>query len=86
MGAGSEALTAGPALPPPETPFRPQCSTYTGQTRCARKADGWLIAPDGKPNPGGYVCRAHGEAVIAEYAEKLREWWSLAPLRGLLGS
>jgi hypothetical protein len=38
----------------------------------------WLIDPDGKRNPGGWVCRRHGQAIVKEYREKLGEGWTLA--------
>jgi hypothetical protein len=62
---------AGPILPP--------CSTWSGRTRCPKRSYGWLFDPDGKPNPGGYVCREHGEAVVAELQEKIGERWTLVP-------
>ena len=64
-----------------------QCSKYwaTGR-RCQRDAEVWLIQPDGKRNPGGYLCRNHGEAVVSEYAVILGEQWSLGPLKEALCS
>jgi len=55
-----------------------QCSTYrtnATDSRCKEKATLWLLHPDGSRNPGGYCCKEHGEAVIKEYAEKLKEYW-----------
>ena len=65
-----------------------QCSTYPdgykrdvrGGGRCPNSAAHWLIQPDGKRNPGGYVCDAHGQAITSEYSEKLGEVWTLGPL------
>lgn len=41
-------------------------------------AEVWLVCPDGLAIQP--VCRAHGEAVVAEYSEKLGEVWRLEPL------
>ena len=68
-------------------PVRPQCSThrdegpaFPGATvhrwwRCPEKSVAHLTAPDGKLNPGGYVCWQHGAAILGEFAVKLGEQW-----------
>ncbi len=38
-----------------------------------------MLAPDGVRVPGGTMCQAHADAVIAEYREKLGEQWSTQP-------
>lgn len=43
--------------------------------RCEAEATRLLLAPDGKPVPGGFYCQAHAEAITAEYSEKLGEDW-----------
>ena len=63
------------------------CSHYTttapgvwvNAVRCRNEATVYLIQPDGKPNPGGAYCEAHGTAIITEYGEKLRQCWTLTP-------
>lgn len=44
--------------------------------RCRVPATRRFYAPDGKPVPGGYYCRAHAEEIAAEYREKLGEDWT----------
>ena len=62
-------------------PILLNCSCYLGEhVRCPSPATLWLIQDDGKPNPGGYVCRAHGEAIVAEFGAKLGECWTLIPI------
>jgi hypothetical protein len=61
----------------PIFPYLPQCSTYLGRNRCTATATHWLIQDDGKPNPGGYVCLQHGEAIVSEFKNKLAEEWTL---------
>lgn len=39
-------------------------------------AEGWIVQPDGKRNPGGTMCRKHAQEVIDEYQEKLGENWT----------
>lgn len=48
--------------------------------RCTAHAAYWLIQPDGKRNPGGWICVDHGKATVKEYAEKLRQNWLLQPI------
>ena len=69
-------------MPPiPVCPIPPKCSTYfDGATRCGATATVWLVAPDGKPNPGGYLCQRCGARIVAEYAAKLGEFWTLHPI------
>ena len=52
------------------------CNHYSGRTRCATAATVKMFAQDGTPVPGGYYCRPHAEAAIAEYAEKLGQQWT----------
>ena len=58
----------------------PQCSEYTDRTRCPNRAPFWLRNDAGNLNPGGYVCREHGEAITSEYTAKLGETWTLEPI------
>ena len=58
----------------------PQCYTWRGMARCARKATIYLFDPDGQPNPGGWVCQEHGDETVAEYRDKLGEHWTYRPL------
>ena len=57
-----------------------RCTHYTERTRCEATATVRLLHPDGSPNPGGYVCGAHGETIVAEYRTKLGELWTTMPL------
>lgn len=57
----------------------PRCTVYRGSVRCGRTSAGVLLAPDGGQVPGGHTCRAHADEVIAEYAEKLGEAWTIQP-------
>ncbi len=59
-------------------PYR--CTHYTEQYRCYKPATVRLYQPDGQPNPGGYLCATHAEAVTSEYAEKLHETWTTTPI------
>ena len=61
-------------------PILPTCS-LGGGGHCGKPADVWLVAPDGEPNPGGYFCRRHGKMVVAEFATKLDEIWTLVPIK-----
>lgn len=45
-----------------------------------REAMGWLHAPDGQCNPGGAVCARHAASVVADFAAKLGEHWTVVPL------
>jgi hypothetical protein len=55
------------------------CYNWTPK-RCTAPAAYWLIQPDGKRNPGGWICANHGQAIVAEYAAKLGEHWTLQPI------
>ena len=57
-----------------------RCTQYTGQTRCDDPATRRLYQPDGRLNPGGYLCATHAEAVTSEYAAKLHETWTTQPI------
>ena len=61
-----------------------RCSHYNGvgigADRCRADATHWLFDPDGEKNPGGWVCKAHGDAIVEEYAAKLGERWTLRPI------
>ena len=57
-----------------------RCTQYTGQTRCDDPATRRLYQPDGRLNPGGYLCATHAEAVTSEYAAKLHETWTTRPV------
>jgi len=63
-------------------PIPPPCSNYVGarKRRCPETATHWLVHPDGELNPGGHVCETHGNKIIAEFAEKIEEEWSLVPI------
>jgi hypothetical protein len=50
------------------------------QHPCRSDAVGVLHAPDGTVVPGGAVCWPHGTACVLEYAAKLGEVWTVAPL------
>ena len=65
----------------PTFPFPPRCHHWPEGGRCKADAECWLIAPDGKLNPGGYLCQHHADAIISEYQEKLGEGWNSTPLR-----
>ena len=58
----------------------PQCYTWHGCIRCKRNASVYLFAPDGTPNPGGWVCQEHGDAIVVEYHDKLGEIWTTRSL------
>ena len=60
--------------------FPPQCYTWHGRARCERRATVYLFAPDGTPNPGGWVCQEHADATVTEYRDKLGEHWTYRPL------
>lgn len=57
-----------------------RCTHYTGRQRCEAPATVRLYRPDGQPNPGGFLCHAHAEAITSEYADKLHETWTTQPL------
>jgi hypothetical protein len=59
-------------------PIPPRCGS--GAYGCHNEADTMLIDPDGGVNPGGWVCCYCGRRIIAEYAEKLGETWTLEPI------
>lgn len=54
-----------------------RCASWY-HTGCGERATVLLVQDDGKPNPGGYFCRRHGQEIVEEFAEKLRESWSLS--------
>lgn len=56
------------------------CSSYDGRDPCKRDGEFWLYAPDGEPNPGGNICREHGEATVSQLALYLGERWTLIPI------
>lgn len=58
----------------------PQCYTWHGKARCERKASVYLFAPDGTPNPGGWVCQEHADETVTEHRDKLGEHWTYWPL------
>ncbi len=41
-------------------------------------AEGRLIAPDGKPAPGCWMCAECANLVISEYKQKLGESWTFS--------
>jgi hypothetical protein len=57
-----------------------KCNIWEKGKRCDADANFWLIAPSKKKNPGGLVCKIHGEDIIKEYKEKLGEVWELAEI------
>ena len=57
-----------------------RCSVYSSDKRCLREATIWLHSPDGKRNPGGFVCQEHADEIIGEYQEKLGETWRTEPI------
>ena len=54
-----------------------RCSEYIKKEQCGRTAALYLLHPDGSRNPGGWVCREHGEVILSEYSEKLGEIWKI---------
>lgn len=48
-------------------------------SRCRDKATGVLVAPDGEAVPHPGLCKAHADAVIAQYRQHLGEQWTLRP-------
>jgi hypothetical protein len=55
---------------------RPRCSCYSPTTRCKAPAVAHLLAPDGTPVPGAWVCWEHGAAVLVLVDQaKLGETW-----------
>ena len=46
---------------------------------CPDEAEGFLRAPDGKVNPGGFMRRECIQPTIDEYREKLGERWTFDP-------
>lgn len=62
-------------------PIPPTCSYQEHiHNRCRSEAEVRLYAPDGSPNPGGWLCRKHAYDIIREYQEKLGERWTIRPL------
>ena len=57
------------------------CVHYIKRTRCTQLAVVRLLHPDGSPNPGGFYCQAHADAILKEYRVKLHEQWNTIPLR-----
>ena len=51
--------------------------------RCKDAATVWLCGPDGHKVPGCWLCKAHADAIIAEYSAKLNEEWAACPIDGL---
>jgi len=53
------------------------CSHWPdGGGRCRSAATVALCAPDGEPIPAPWHCKAHADAIVSEYAEKLGQRWS----------
>lgn len=52
-----------------------RCNHYKGREQCPDEADYRLYPPGPWPNPVGFYCRKHLEAIILEYADKLDEHW-----------
>lgn len=72
----------GKPLAPITGPYPPQCAHWPRRgAHCTETSVGWLMHPDGTPNPGGFMCLQHGQACVDEYREKLGEAWTFAPLR-----
>lgn len=67
-------------------PIPPRCQSNGGRCRFAadgrheRDAEFVLVAPDGKPNPGGWYCRPHAEGIVDEILRVLGETWTLEPI------
>jgi hypothetical protein len=57
-----------------------RCTHYDERTRCPEEATHLLYHPDGTPNPGGWMCRAHAQLVISEYRVQLGESWTAEPI------
>ncbi len=62
-------------------PISPPCSCQD----CRAISTHWLIAPDGERNPGGWVCKAHGESIVQEFSEKIDEQWTLMEITNAEG-
>lgn len=54
---------------------------YNALTGCPHEAFELLFGPDGTDSPGAWVCRAHGEFILAEYRKKIGEEWTCRPMR-----
>lgn len=57
-----------------------QCSRWADGTECGTQAEGWLVAPDGKPVMA--VCEPCARVVLEEYArheEAVGGVWSWDP-------
>lgn len=80
MVTWSDLLYDDDGKPAPICPILPRCSTGLN-TGCEELATHWLVQPDGELNPGGFVCEAHGNAIIEEFAEKIDETWTLVKIR-----
>lgn len=95
LGVASGTITnAGPSLHlfystqfPKPTPKKSddrrcdvRCTHWSPRGRCEDPALYWLIEPEGRRNPGGYVCRVHAQATIDEYEIKLGETWTAEPV------
>ena len=69
----------------PVMPATVRCSVYPGsgpnRRQCVSLAEVHMVAPDGEPVPGGWMCRPCGERIAAEYRSKLGEEWTLEPIR-----
>lgn len=63
-------------------PVPPTCSFTQDQSGvwCPEKADVLIFAPDEQPVPGGWMCMKHGQALVAEFHEKLQETWVAMPI------
>lgn len=58
-----------------------KCVHRAYEKQCQAMAEVRLIQDDGQPNPGGFYCTAHAQAIIREYRQILGEIWSTIPLR-----
>lgn len=61
--------------------MEPRACTDGKGVRQDHPATGVLVAPDGVPVPGGFMCRQCAQVVIDEYALKLDEAWTFEVLR-----
>ena len=59
--------------------FFPEGITKCSSHECDRKAEGWLLDPDGEPIPGGNSCKQCAQMCIDEYKAKLGEVWTFDP-------
>ena len=53
-------------------------ATNNWRSRCKKQATVWLICPEG--DKVSYYCKAHAEATVKEYREKLHENWTTEPI------